>query len=115
MTIMKAAIVMTWTHPFPGREEKALAYAKEVNEFWGKQAAEGHCTPPEMYFSDVGIGLWIIQGDRDELLHIGDTEEARLLTLKGDLLLESFKVEIFYVGDSAVQYLEQFGKVLATI
>ena len=112
---MKAAMVASWTHPFPGREEKALAYGAEVEQFWSAQAAEGRCTPPETFFSDAGIGFWIVQGDRDELLRISDSEPARLLTMKGDLLVDSFRVEIYHAGEAAQEYLAQYGTALAAM
>lgn len=112
---MNAAMVATWTHPFPGREEKALTYAKEVEQFWTEQATKGRCTPPETYFSDTGLGFWIVRGEREELIRISETEPARLLQMKGDLLLESFRVEFYRAGEAATAYLEQFGKALVNI
>ena len=74
---MDAAMVVSWKLPFPGREKEALDYAREVNEYWGKLATEGKCSPPEIFFSETGgHGLWIIKGDRDtlETLLIGPAE-----------------------------------------
>jgi hypothetical protein len=112
---MQAAMVVTWTRPVPGREAKALDYGIEVAEFWGKKAAEGKCTVPEMFFSDRGRGMWIVNGDRDVLQQIEDTDEARLLTMKGELLLEEFSLDFFYAGEAAADYMIRFGSALATI
>lgn len=112
---MQTALVVTWTHPVVGREQKALAYAAEVAEFWNKQAAEGKCSAPQMFMSEAGTGIWLVTGDRQTLLSIHDTEEARLLTMKGELLLESFKLEIFYAGDAAADYLVTYGSALEAI
>ena len=112
---MNAAMVATWTHPFPGREEKALTYAKEVNEYWTEQATKGRCTAPEIYFSDAGIAFWLVRGEREQLLLLSETDQARLLMMKGELLLDSFRVEFYHAGEAALDYLEQFGKALITI
>jgi hypothetical protein len=112
---MQAAIVVTWTHPFVGREEKALAYGGEVQEFWGKQAAEGKCSPPELFFSETGVGLWFVKRDRDTLMRIHDSDEARMLTMKGELFLDSFKLEFFYTGEAANEYMTRYGAALAAI
>ncbi len=112
---MQAAMVVTWTHPVPGREAKALEYAAEVAAFWGKQAADGKCSEPEMFFSDRGASMWIVKGDRDVVLQIHDADEARLLTMKGELLLEGFSIDFFYAGEAAMDYMARFGSALATI
>lgn len=112
---MLMALVVSWTHPIAGREEKALAYGAEVAEFWGKKFADGLCSEPQMFFAEAGRGLWIVTGEREVLTQINDTEEARLLTMKGELLLESFTVETFYAGQAALDYMMLYGKALATI
>ncbi|HET9187517.1 MAG TPA: hypothetical protein VFN80_06160 [Acidothermaceae bacterium] len=112
---MNAAMVATWTHPFPGREEKALSYAKDVNEYWTDLATKGRCSPPEIFFSDTGLAFWIVRGEREQLLLLSETDQARLLMVKGELLLDSFRVEFYHAGEAALDYLEQYGKVLATI
>ncbi|HSN11791.1 MAG TPA: hypothetical protein VLS51_06770 [Propionibacteriaceae bacterium] len=112
---MQTAMVVTWTHPIPGREAKALEYAAEVARFWGKQAAEGLCSEPEMFFSDRGTSMWIVKGERDVVLRIHDMDEARLLTLKGELLLEEFNVDFFYTGDAAADYMVRFNSALTSI
>lgn len=110
---MQAAMVVTWTHPIAGRETKALEYGAEVQDYWGKRAAEGKCTEPELFFSERGAGLWMVKGDRDVLIQIHDTDEARMLTLKGGLLLEGFSVDFCYTGKAADDYLMQFGAALS--
>jgi hypothetical protein len=112
---MQTALVVMWTHPFPGREQKALAYGAEVMEFWGKKAEQGMCSAPHLFFAESGIGLWYVSGERDALMQIHDSDEARLLTMKGELLLESFKAEFFYAGEDAVDYMTRYGAALAAI
>lgn len=112
---MKTAMVVTWTHPIAGREKKSLEYAAEVADYWGKQAAAGRCSEPQIFMSEAGFGIWIVTGERDALLAIHDTDEARLLTMKGELLLESFKVDICYTGDAAVDYMARYGAALSAL
>lgn len=112
---MQTALVVMWTHPVPGREQKALAYGAEVMEFWGKKASEGLCSTPQLFFSEAGIGLWHVSGERDTLMQIHDSDEARLLTMKGELLLEGFKAEFFYAGEDAIDYMTRYGAALQAI
>lgn len=112
---MQTAIVVSWTHPFPGREQKALEYGAEVTEFWGKKAAEGQCSEPSIFFSERGTGFWFVKGDRDLLLRIHDSDEARLLSLKGELLLENFSIDFFYADEDAADYMKRYASALTTI
>lgn len=112
---MQTAMVATWAQPVPGREEKALAYGAEVADYWSKKAAEGKCTQPELFFSERGTGLWFVKGDRDTLLKIHDTDEARMLTLKGELLLENFSLDFFYADDAAADFMMRYASALTAI
>lgn len=114
-TTMQAAIVVTFTRPIVGRESKALAYGAEVNDFWGARAREGKCTEPELFITEAGSGMWMVKGDRDVLMQIHDSDEARMLTLKGEILLESFCLEFFVTGDSANDYMMRYQSALAAI
>lgn len=112
---MQAAMVVTWTHPIVGREEKALAYGAEVSDFWGGQARAGKCSQPELFFTDAGSGIWMVKGDRDVLMQIHDSDAARMLTLKGEILLENFCLEFFYAGDGAADYMARYQSALMAI
>ena len=54
---MKAAMVAKWTTPVPGREKAAFAYGREVDDFFGKKAAEGLCTEPKWFWAPTGESL----------------------------------------------------------
>ncbi len=112
---MQAAMVVTWTHPIAGREAKALEYGDQVMKYWQERAREGKCSEPEIFFSEHGTGLWMVKGDRDTLLQIHDTDEARLLTMKGELLLEAFTAEFFYAGEDAIDQMTRYGAALQAI
>ena len=112
---MQSALVITWTHPVVGREEKALAYGVEAQEFWTRQAAAGKCSEPELFFSDAELGFWMVKGDRDTLLAIHDTDEARMLMMKGELLFEAFKAEFYYAGEDATDFMVRYAQALAAI
>lgn len=112
---MRSAMVATFSQPVRGRERQALEYGTEVTEYWGKQAAEGKCSQPELFFSEHGTGMWMVKGERDILMRIHDTDEARLLTLKGDLLLENFSIDFVYADDSAADYMNRYASALSAI
>lgn len=95
---MKAAMVTKWTMPVPGREKAALAYGREVDDFFGKKAAEGLCTEPKWFWAPTGESLWFVEGEYDALLGIFATPEAQKFTLKGSILLQDFGYGIFLAG-----------------
>ena len=105
---MKAAMIVHFDHPFPGREIRALEYGVEVNEFWGKLAAEGKCTQPEMFFSTSGHGLWMVKGDLETLEQLVSTEKVQKLLEKGGLLMDGFGYEFHFTGDAADAYLLRY-------
>lgn len=112
---MQAAMVVTWTRPVTGRENKAVDYGIEVNEYWSRHAKQGKCSEPALFFTEAGNGIWMVTGERDVLMTIHDSEEARMLTLKGELLLEGFCLEFYYAGDAAADYMLRYQSAVASI
>jgi len=108
MATVNAAYLVTWDEPYPGREEKALEYAGEAMEFWGKQAADGRCEFPDIFFTESGTGLWIVKGDRSALMAIQETDGARRLRAKGALLLTNFRIELVTAGEGSMQRMEDY-------
>ena len=105
---MDTAMILTWTTPFPGREKKALEFGAEAEEFWGKQASAGRCTPPEWFFLPNGTGMWIIKGDRDVLEGLLAEGQGRKLLVKGGLLLQNWQWTLAETGGAAEKYLGDY-------
>lgn len=105
---MRAALVIKFTNPVPGRERAAISYAHEVDEFAGKKAAEGTITHPKWYWTSNGDNMVIVEGEYEELLGVVSTPEAQKLENKGMLLMQDFRDEIYVVGrdESLVPYQE---------
>lgn len=113
---MKAALVVKFTTPVPGREKASIAYAHEVDDFYGKKAAEGLCTAPKWFWATADENLWIVEGEYEVLLGILMTPEAQKLTAKGSALSQSFKYALYVVGrDEILGPWEETLKELAII
>ena len=95
---MKAALVVTWTIAVPGRERQSIDYAREVDEFWGKQAVEGHCSEPEWFWASHGLSTWIVKGEYEQLLMLMAMPEAQRLMMMGRLLVQDFTYQICIYG-----------------
>lgn len=90
---MKGAMVVTWTGTRPGRERLSLEYGREVDDFFGKFAAEGKCSSPKWFFARTGPSVWLVEGEVEDLLMISGSPEGAKLSIKGPLLNEGFTVE----------------------
>lgn len=95
---MKAAIVVKWTIPVAGREKAAIAYGREVDDFWGKKAAEGLCTEPTWFWAPTGENLWFVEGEYDALLGIFATPESQKFMVKGPILVQDFGYGLYLTG-----------------
>ncbi|HEU4514645.1 MAG TPA: hypothetical protein VFR87_16170 [Nocardioidaceae bacterium] len=107
---MKAALVVSWTGPRAGREALGVEYGREVDEYWGKLAAEGKCSEPKWFWAMSGPSLWIVEGDYETLLMASASPEAQKLSLKGPLLAEDFKQEVCMAGRE--EMLKPYGELL---
>jgi len=94
---MKAAMVVKWTTPVPGREKAAFAYGRAVDEFFEKKAAEGLCTEPK-WFWVPGESLWLVEGEFDTLVGISATPEAQKFQVMGQILLQDWEWSICLAG-----------------
>jgi hypothetical protein len=112
---MQAAMVVTWTEPVPGREMVAVEYGAEVTAYWTKQAEAGKCSPPEMFFSERGLGLWMVKGDRDTLLTLHDTDESQNLIMRGQLLLSDFSVDFYTAGAASDAFIARYANMAGAL
>lgn len=108
---MMYAYVVRWNGAIPGREQLAVEYGLEVTEFWGKLAADGQCTEPEMFFFPDGHGMWMVKGQFETLQQLWMTDEAQRLLVKGRYLLQDFGYELVRTGDAVDQYMILFAEV----
>lgn len=95
---MKAAMVVKFTTAIPGREKAALAYAHEVDDFWGKKAVDGLCTEPKWFWAPTGESLWFVEGEYDALLGILATPEAQKFLVQGPILVQGFGYGLYLAG-----------------
>lgn len=113
---MKAALLVTWTAPFPGREMKALEFAVEANEYWGKLAAEGKCTVPEEFMSPgTGRGYWLVKGEHETLAELMTSEVPLALSAKGVALLKDYTYELILADDSVEQFFGNYADAVTKL
>jgi hypothetical protein len=113
---MKAALVVTWSAPLPGREKKALEYLREVNDFYGKLATEGKCTEPEWFMSAHGRRIWFVKGEYESLMDLMALPKVQEFIFTGDFLIRDFEYGITPIGsDELIRSFEEVGVKLGYI
>lgn len=110
---INCAFVTTFHNPVPGREKAALDFAAESEQYWGKLAAAGKCTPPEWFFTIEGKGLWMVKGERSILEEHAFSEAGRQLLAKGDLLLADFDFSWVLAGSGVDDYMTSYASAAA--
>ncbi len=108
---MNTALVVKFTNPVPGRERAAVAYARELDEFASKKAAEGLCTQPKWFWTSNGENLWFVEGEYEALLGLMTAPEVTKLENKGMILMQGYSSEVYMVGreENLVPYEEALG------
>ena len=112
---MDSAFVVMWKVPFPGREQKALELGVQAEEFWGKQAAEGRCTAPEMFFFPNGLRMWMVKGEREVLEKLVASDEARRLLVRGNLFMQGWEYSLVDTGTAGERFLAEWAEELTGI
>lgn len=108
---MNTALIISWKAAIPGREQKALEFAADADEYWGKQASQGRCTSPEWFFLPTGGGIWMVKGDRKVLEDLVAADDSRRLLARGALLLEDWQYLLAEAGSGAEQFMKDYGTV----
>ncbi len=115
---MDAAYVTRWAGTVPGREAQALAVLEESLEFWGKQAADGKCDPPQVYGAPNGAGMKIVHGDRDQLAALVASDEYSRILTKVQHVADAWDFNIWLTGEALNEQLKQWmtiGKEMGVI
>ena len=112
---MDAAFVVMWKVPFPGREQKALELGAQSEEFWGKQAAAGRCTRPEYFFLPNGLRIWVVKGEREVLDKLVQSDEARVLLVRGNLLMQDWQYTLADTGSAGEQFLAEWANEVSNL
>ncbi len=104
---MHSALSVKWTTPIPGREQLALDYSVELNQFFDELAADGKCTKPETFVFSGG-SLWMVKGQYDALSEVYFSHGGQQVLAKGESLLQDFSFEFAQTGNSAEQQAQEY-------
>jgi hypothetical protein len=98
------ALVTTWGASVRGREAKSIEVFMDALTFWGKLAADGKCSEPDVYYADDDSnGMLIVKGKSDVLREITDSDEFTKLVAKAQMIAEDLKIHTYLTGDEEIQ------------
>jgi len=107
-----AALVFTYGVPVPGREHKALENFADAQTFFGKLAADGKCSEPEIFHHGFGGGMMIVKVEHPEVIdEILMMDEGRKLLAIGSFTSSDFRYERFITGEALADGMMRYAGV----
>ena len=108
----KTALVFTYGLPIPGREAKALETFADSQTFFGKLAADGKCSEPEIFHRMYGGGMMIVKAETPDILRdIMMMDEARMLVGRAMFTSADFAYEMYHTGEALMETMGMYATV----
>ncbi|MEN8040395.1 MAG: hypothetical protein ABFR95_02730 [Actinomycetota bacterium] len=107
-----AALMVSYGTPIPGREAKAMETFADALTIFGKLAADGECSEPEVFHHLIGGGMMIVKTETFEMAHeILDLAEVHKLLDTALLTVLNADVEIMITGEKLMSNMTTFTAV----
>ena len=95
-----AALKISYARPITGREAKAMEVFADALTIYGKLAADGKCTEPEVFHHLSGGGMFIIKSETVEsAVALLALDDVRRVHNEAVFSVEDFDVEIMTTGE----------------
>lgn len=108
----KAALVFRYGVPVPGREAAALQNFADAQVFFGKLAADGKCSEPEIFHHGYGGGMMIIKGETPMILQeLLGMEDGRHLLATASYTSTGFGYELYLTGEDLADSMARYAAV----
>lgn len=112
---MDAALVSTWDSPARGREQQALEVFMDSMSFWARQAEAGKCSEQQIFLSNTGKGMSIVNGDSTTLQGIIESDEWQELGSRVSVNVDGWELGIWVTGDEIQRAIETYSKTIASL
>jgi hypothetical protein len=107
-----AALVMRYTLPIPGREQKAMQVFADALTVFGKLAADGICAEPDVLHHIVGGGMFIVKTETFEKAHeILDMDDVRRVLDTAVFTVDDFDVELMVAGEKLMNNMSVYTSI----
>ena len=108
----KAALMISYGLPIPGREVKALTNFADAQTTFGKLAADGKCAEPEIFHHADGGGFMLLRAEEPEILHeILEMDEVRHAINTALYTSLDFHHEIMVTGDVLMERMAEYTSI----
>ena len=112
----QGAVVFQWGPAVRGREQKALEIFGESIAYWDDMVKNNRVSGHYPYFStNRNAGMWVIQGEIEELLAIRAEEDSIRLEGRVQMIVEDFSAELYAGGsvEALADLVGLYGEVIA--
>lgn len=104
-----AALVVSYGTPIAGREGKAMEVFADALTTFGRLAADGHCSVPEVFHHLIGGGMMIIKTETFEMAHdVLEMAEVRMMLDTAVFTVNDFDVEIRITGEKLMSNMSEY-------
>jgi hypothetical protein len=112
VAMWKAALMISYGLPIPGREVKALTNFADAQTIFGKLAADGKCAEPEIFHHTDGGGFMLLRAEGPEILHeILEMDEVRHAINTALYTSLDFHHEIMVTGDVLMERMAEYTSI----
>jgi hypothetical protein len=105
---VSAALVFTYTRPWPDRETLAMEAFADALTFFGKLAADDKCGEPLLYMSTKGNSMMIVHGEREFLSELIETDDFQAMYLKAAFSVPDIGYEIFGFAETVQETMTRW-------
>lgn len=94
-----AAIIISYAVPIPGREAQGMGVFADALTIFGKLAADGKCSEPEVFHHLSGGGMMILKTEGiSEAYEILEVEDVREIVNTAMFTVADFDLEVVVTG-----------------
>ena len=103
------ALVISYGTPVAGREGKAMEVFADALTMFGKLAANGQCSEPELFHHLVGGGMMIVRTETFEMAHeILEMEDVATIIDTAVFTVNDFDVAYWVTGEKLMHNMSLY-------
>ena len=107
-----AALVFSYGVPVPGREAAALNNFADAQVFFGKLAADGRCSEPEVFHHGYGGGMMIVKAESPAILHeLLMMDDGRKLIGTASFTSTDFSYQMYVTGEQLAENMTRYAGI----
>ncbi len=103
------ALMVSYGSPVAGREGKAMQTFADALTTFGRLAAEGKCSEPEIFHHLIGGGMMIVKTETFEMAHeILEMDDVRTILDTAMFTVHDVDVEFWVTGEKLMSNMAMY-------